>query len=281
MAGETVFDSALDAGYTPMQSAGLSMLPPGYTSRLFQLESGGNPNAQSGSYRGLGQFGPAEEKQYGITDYTDPNQQATAVAREAQTNAPALSKALGRAPTAGELYLTHQQGIAGGPALLTADPGTPAWQAIRPYYKSDAAAQKAITGNIPKGSALDGLDVDKVTAGNFSKFWVSKFEGGQGQPTQVAQAQPSNAAPAQAPSSTASAEATAAIAKAMGQGGQPVDFSKFAAMLNEQPDLKAPEFKLSGPTIGAQYMRAAFDPRMALRQKIIQAITGGVAGGQQ
>ena len=89
---------------------------------------------------------------------TDPAAQAAALAAERAHHTPILAKALGRDPTPGELYLMHQQGIAGGPALLGADPNTPAWQVIRPYYKSDAIAQKAITGNIPRGSPLHGMD---------------------------------------------------------------------------------------------------------------------------
>ena len=146
-----------------------------YIARLFQIESGGNPNAVTGSNRGLGQFGPSEEAQFGLNDQnrTDPNAQAAAVQREAAVQSPVLTRALGRPPTPGELYLAHQQGIAGAPALLTGG-NTPAWQAIRPYYKSDAMAQKAISGNLPAGS---GIDPANATADQFSRFWVSKFEG--------------------------------------------------------------------------------------------------------
>lgn len=164
-----------------------------YIARLFQIESGGNPNAVTGSNRGLGQFGPAEEAQFGLNDQnrTDPNAQAAAVQREAALHTGVLGKALGREPTPGELYLAHQQGIAGGPALLTGG-GTPAWQAIRPYYKSDAMAQKAISGNLPAGS---GIDPATATADQFSRFWVSKFEGGKSQAPAPFQAIPPGTAP--------------------------------------------------------------------------------------
>ncbi len=155
-------------------------IDPGYVARLFQIESGGNPNAVTGSNRGLGQFGPQEEAKYGLSDANraDPAAQSAAVHREAIDHATALRKALGRDPTPGEQYLTHQQGIAGGPALLTADPGTPAWQALRPFYKSDAMARLAITGNIPGDHPLRGQDADKITAGDFRNLWVNKFERG-------------------------------------------------------------------------------------------------------
>src|SRR4051812_4952707 len=95
-----------------------------YTNRLFQIESGGNPNAVTGSNRGLGQFSPDLEAKYGISDAnrTDPAAQAAAVRQNGLANMPGLTKALGREPTPAELYIAHQQGIAGGPALLTADP---------------------------------------------------------------------------------------------------------------------------------------------------------------
>lgn len=174
-----------------------------YTARLFQIESGGNPNATTGSNRGLGQFGPAEEAQFGLNDQnrTDPNAQAAAVQREAALHSGVLSKALGRDPTPGEMYLTHQQGIAGGPALLTADPSQPAWQVIRPFYKSDAIAQKAITGNIPGNDPLARASAGDITAGDFRNMWVNKFERGMPQgsaPQQTASAQPNPVAPAPA-----------------------------------------------------------------------------------
>lgn len=160
-----------------------------YTNRLFQIESGGNPNAVTGSNRGLGQFSPDLEAQYGITDAnrSDPNAQAAAVRQNAMANMPGLTKALGREPTPAEMYIAHQQGIAGGPALLTAEPNQAAWQAIRPFYKNDSIAQQAITGNIPRGHELYGRDPNNITAADFTNLWKTKF-GGAPSPTQVAAA---------------------------------------------------------------------------------------------
>lgn len=155
---------------------------PAYIARLFAIESGGDPNAVTGSNRGLGQFGPQEEARYGLSDANraDPGAQATAVAREAQEHTAVLRKVLGRDPTPGEMYLTHQQGVAGGPALLSAQPDMPAWQVIRPYYKSEAIARKAITGNVPSDHPLYGQDADRITAADFRNLWVNKFERGLG-----------------------------------------------------------------------------------------------------
>lgn len=165
-----------------------------YIRRLFQIESGGNPNAVTGSNRGLGQFGPREEARYGITaaNRTDPMVQAAAVAAEQAKNTAGLTKALGRDPTASDHYLAHQQGLAGATSILS-NPTTPAWQSIRPYYNSDAMAQKAITGNIPSDSPLKKLDVNDVSGSGFAQMWANKFN--QGMPDQSGAAAPPLPAP--------------------------------------------------------------------------------------
>lgn len=152
-----------------------------YVNRLFQIESGGNPSAVTGSNRGLGQFGPTEEHMYGITDANrnSPQAQAAAVMRERAVNDPSLARVLGRDPTDAEHYLAHQQGLAGASALLS-NPNVPAWQAIRPYYRSDAIAQRAIMGNVPGDSPLKRLDVNSISSAGFTSMWRDKFNRGLG-----------------------------------------------------------------------------------------------------
>jgi hypothetical protein len=162
-----------------------------YVQRVIAIESGGNPNAVAGSHKGLGQFSPALEAKYGINDSnrTDPQVQAAAIQQEADENRPQLAKALGRDPTPGELYLAHQQGLAGATAILT-HPDMPAWQAIRPFYKDDATAKQAIAGN--GGS-------DQISAGDFAAQWKAKFERQQfagGSITDAPTGPPSNTGPA-------------------------------------------------------------------------------------
>lgn len=154
------------------------LLTPAEIARLFHIESSGNPYARTGSNRGLGQFGPREEAQYGINDTnrTNPDVQSAAVQAEAENNRARLRSVLGREPTAADYYLAHQQGAAGAPALLS-NPNMPAWQAIRQYYPSDAIAQKAITGNIPTGSPLYGRNVNDIKASDFTNYWTAKFNG--------------------------------------------------------------------------------------------------------
>lgn len=213
------------------------MLDP-YTGRLFQLESAGNPNATTGSNRGLGQFGPREEAQFGITDQNraNPDAQAAAVSQEAQLHGRVLRNALGRDPTPGELYLTHQQGIAGGPALL-AGGDRPAWQVLRPYYRSDAIAKQAITGNLPADSGLRGVDPDKISADQFSRYWVGKFE--RGLP---------GAAPAQNNAPATSAASPVPPFNAIPPAQAPANMGLFGSAPQQQPAQQQPEAAPQAPS---------------------------------
>jgi hypothetical protein len=147
-----------------------------FINRLIQIESGGNTRAVTGSYRGLGQFGRDLERRYGITDenWTDEGVQRRALGQHVTWLRGELTRRLGREPTQGEIYLAHQQGIAGGPALLGGG-SRPAWEAIRQYYGSDDIAQRAIMGNIPSGHPLSTRDVRSITADEFSRLWTDRF----------------------------------------------------------------------------------------------------------
>jgi hypothetical protein len=130
--------------------AGNSWIPTNYLHNMGQVESSGNPILwdKGNSNRGLYQFGPDEERMYGISNWRDPNQQNNAAIQEANKFRQPLASVLGRDPTGAELYLAHQQNLPEAKALL-GNPNMPAWQAIRPYYKSDSMAQNAIRGNLP------------------------------------------------------------------------------------------------------------------------------------
>src|SRR5882672_220391 len=180
------------------------MFDDSFVDRLFQLESSNDPMAVTGSNRGLGQFSPDLERKYGIQDWTDRNQQRTAVQREMDEFAPVLSKTLGRDPTPGEGYLAHQQGLSGAIAHLNNPSGT-AWSNVRQYYPSDRVAKNAIWGNIPDNAKLSpnfhkGMfpgGVGDVTSGDFSNGWIGKFEGSSAPSSggAVASAVPARASP--------------------------------------------------------------------------------------
>lgn len=151
-------------------------LPPelqAYIPRFVQIESGGNPNARTGSYSGVLQMGPDEIAKYGGNGLEQGTQLLTDRAEQ-------LSKVLGRDPTPTELYLAHQQGMGGAQAHL-ANPDAPAWQNMASTgegrQKGERWAKQAIWGNVPdtmKAQFPGG--VDSLTSRQFMDLWKSKVE---------------------------------------------------------------------------------------------------------
>lgn len=132
-------------------------LPPGYLERTMMIESGGKDvaNAQGSGAQGPFQFIPSTAARLGV-DPHDFTSSADGAARLAQEGVAALTPVLGRAPTAGELYLAHQQGAAGAAKLL-ANPNAPA---------ASIVGTKAVIQN----GGTQGM-----TAGDFANMWTSKF----------------------------------------------------------------------------------------------------------
>ena len=132
-------------------------LPSGYLARTAQIESNFNPNAKNpnSSATGLFQFINSTARQYGLDNPRDPVASTAAAARLAADNRDFLARRLGREPTAGELYLAHQQG-AGGAARLLANPDAPASAVV-----GDAAAR------LNRGAGL--------SARAFADQWTGKF----------------------------------------------------------------------------------------------------------
>jgi hypothetical protein len=134
-------------------------LPPGTLMGTVNLESHWNPNARNpnSSAAGLLQFTDSTARQYGLTNPFDPYASLDAGARLAADNRTTLEKALGREPTAAELYLAHQQG-AGGAIKLLSNPNALA---------SDLVGPDAVR--------LNGGDPGSTTAGQFANLWTGKF----------------------------------------------------------------------------------------------------------
>lgn len=135
-------------------------LPAGYLARTAKIESSGNPNAKNpnSSAEGLFQFINSTGRAYGLNssaDKRDPVMASLAAAQLAGENQDYLRDRLGREPTAGELYLAHQQG-AGGAASLLANPNAPAASVV-----GGAAAR--LNGGAGQ------------TAGQLASRWTSKF----------------------------------------------------------------------------------------------------------
>jgi hypothetical protein len=132
-------------------------LPQGYLARAAQIESNFNPSAKNpnSSAGGLFQFIDGTARQYGLRNRFDPVEATAAAARLAADNRDFLARRLGREPSAGELYLAHQQG-AGGAAKLLANP-----DALASSVVGNAAAR------LNRGAGM--------TAGAFANQWINKF----------------------------------------------------------------------------------------------------------
>src|SRR5512139_154755 len=144
--------------------------------RLIQIESGGDPNARTGSYTGLLQMGPDEIAKYGGNDL------AAGKALLAD-RAAAFESRYGRQPSPTELYLMHQQGVGGAQAHLD-NPDRAAWENMystaEGQKKGPDWAKKAIWGNVPddvKKQYPGG--VDSLTSRDFVNIWRAKVEGGK------------------------------------------------------------------------------------------------------
>lgn len=123
------------------------------------LESRGKAHAKNdkSSAGGLFQFIDDTAAAYGLKDRFDPNQAADAGARLLADNKAGLTRALGREPTPGELYLAHQQGL-GGATKLLANPDARAIEVV-------GAAAIRLNGGHPD-----------MTAQAFANLWIRKME---------------------------------------------------------------------------------------------------------
>lgn len=139
------------------QAANRYGVDPNAMTAIAHIESRLNPAAQNprSSAGGLFQQIDSNARQYGVTDRFDPVQSAEGAARFARENTVTLRRVLGREPTAGELYLAHQQGPGGATRLLR-DPNARAVDVV------GAAAVRLNGGN------------DSMTAGEFANLWINK-----------------------------------------------------------------------------------------------------------
>jgi hypothetical protein len=126
---------------------------------MAKIESALNPRAYHpiSKAAGLFQVIPSTARQYGLMTAFDPTANAEAAAALWHDNGRALRRALKREPTAGELYLAHQQGAGGAIRLLT----QPNKLAIH------VVGRRAVT--------LNGGHV-KMTAREFAQKWTSRFD---------------------------------------------------------------------------------------------------------
>lgn len=173
-------------GGAPQQTAdnpATNQISPQLANAIMKIESGGNPNARTGSYKGLYQLSDSEFNRLGGQgSIYDPGENKRIAMLKLQGEADQVSRQLGRPLTDGEIYLVHQQGVGGALAHLR-NPDQPAWQSM---YSTAEGRQKgpdwarlAITGNIP--TDMRGTYGPDVTSGDFARMWadkVARFGGG-------------------------------------------------------------------------------------------------------
>lgn len=128
--------------------------------RIAEIESRLDPKAYNrlSKAAGLFQLLPGTAKQYKVADSFDARANAEAAARLLKHNAARLKKALGREPTAWELYLAHQQG-AGGAIKLLKNPDKKAVEVV---------------GRLP---VLWNRGTEEMTAKQFATMWRDAFDG--------------------------------------------------------------------------------------------------------
>jgi hypothetical protein len=179
------FSQQLDSA---IQRASERYSMPQSTLRAFAaIESGGNARARTGSYYGVYQLSLSEFRKYGgHGNIFDPKANTDVAARKLHAESDAFSLQYGRAPTAAELYMVHQQGV-GGAAMHMANPDMPAWLNM---YLTDEGRRKgpgwarlAIWGNVPADQrAQFPGGVDSITSRQFMDMWATKMArfGGSG-----------------------------------------------------------------------------------------------------
>jgi hypothetical protein len=154
---------------------------PQFTLRAFAaIESGGNSRARNESHYGVYQLNLSEFRKYGGRgNIFDPKANTDVAARELHFGSNAFSLQYGRAPTATELYMIHQQGV-GGAAMHMANPDAPAWLNM---YLTDEGRRKgpgwarlAIWGNVPADQrAQFSGGVDSITSRQFMDMWATRM----------------------------------------------------------------------------------------------------------
>lgn len=124
------------------------------------IESGNDPHNINPHSKaaGLFQFLPSTWAKYGKgADPLDPAANADAAMRLAQDNSKHFQSTMGRQPTAGEMYLLHQQG-AGGATKLLQNPDTPAIQLVGTQAVKQNGGDLGMTGR------------------DFANRWTSQFD---------------------------------------------------------------------------------------------------------
>jgi hypothetical protein len=168
-------------------------LDPEVMHRIMQVESSGNPNEVTGSYKGLFQLSEKEFRKHGGSgSIFDPDANAAAAANKLAQETLTFKQKYGRDPKPIDIYMTHQQGEGGYQAHMS-NPDAPAWKNM--YFtaegqqKGQAWAKEAIWGNTPKSVKQRVGSVENLTSRDFVQAWDDSIKGGGatfGEGTEVA-----------------------------------------------------------------------------------------------
>src|SRR3974390_1931223 len=145
---------------------------------IAKVESNFNPNARTGSYKGLFQLSDYEFKKYGGGSIGDARDNARAAAHMFLVQPEKFKWALGHYPDYAERYMVHQQGIQGAIEHYT-HPERVAWQSMcatdEGVLKGEQWSKRCIWGNLlPQWKDAFG-NVDKISSRDFVSLWTGRI----------------------------------------------------------------------------------------------------------
>jgi uncharacterized protein (TIGR02594 family) len=171
------------------QAAAEAGVDSGMMRAFAEIESGGRPTVQTGSYKGLFQLSEAEFAEHGGRgDIFDPVENARAAAHKLKSESEQFRTRYGRAPTGAELYMIHQQGW-GGYHQHTAQPKRAAWESMYATAEGQRRgadwAKQAVWGNLPASERRRFGSVENITSGQFLDFWRQRYARAEGRAAAV------------------------------------------------------------------------------------------------
>ncbi len=157
-AADAVQSEAVAQGVDPIQAQTVAQL---------ETRGGAVPDRPGSQFKGPFQLSDAEFAANGGTQRGDVNAEAAAGVGNLKRIQPLADAAVGGTAQPWQVYLMHQQGDAGGAALLKADPLMSAVDALAPAYGGNKQrASAAILAN--------GGDPNE-TVGQFTALWQGKY----------------------------------------------------------------------------------------------------------
>jgi hypothetical protein len=177
-------EAAAARGPTSAAARGSVAITPELMRAIQKIESGGNPNARTGSYKGLYQLSDGEFNRLGGKgSIFDPKENERIAGLKLQGEADQVARKLGRDLTPGEIYLVHQQGVGGAYEHLS-NPDRPAWRSMHATgegrNKGEGWSRLAIWGNVPDKDKARYGSVENLTSGEFTKMWSDRIARGGG-----------------------------------------------------------------------------------------------------